>query len=172
MNPHFLQDRPKMRRGRCLRWADEDDLPDRAKKPTTPRDPRAFADRRNPNDISNSVLTNASGYEVPAQEQQKTTAQFNMTTYPTPHMSAVGVRKESDLRSEGSSAQQPDYRAGIDTSGATGAYGGIAYEMGTHASAQPSDIARSSSHNLAPLIELHSRSHYHRLSRSWGMTLL
>jgi len=38
-----------MRHGRCLRWADEVELPDRAKKPTTPRDPRAFADRHRSN---------------------------------------------------------------------------------------------------------------------------
>ena len=38
-----------MRHGRCLRWADEVELPDRAKKPTTPRDPRAFADTHRSN---------------------------------------------------------------------------------------------------------------------------
>jgi len=39
------QDRPKNKRGRQITWADERQRPDHAKKPTTPRDPRAFADR-------------------------------------------------------------------------------------------------------------------------------
>ena len=35
------QDRKKTKRGRCLRWADDDDLPDHHKLPATPRKPLA-----------------------------------------------------------------------------------------------------------------------------------
>ena len=62
LSHYHAQDQPKRRQGRCLRWADEEGQPDRARKPTTPRDPRAFADRmRTTGDALTSTDTSQPG---------------------------------------------------------------------------------------------------------------
>ena len=141
------QDRPKLRKGRCLRWADEEELPERVKKPTTPRDNRAFTDRPSKN------------------VQQPSTALSTPSAYGTPALGAslsVGWATAGDGTSRSEEyrpAPQPSYQA-------SSADNGVNYGVSSHRSTSEADISRRATRDRA--VNTLTKAHHHRLSRPWG----
>ena len=146
-DPLSAQDHPKLRRGRFLRWADEDELPERAKKPTTPRDPRAFADRP-----SQSINQPSTAPNVPS-------------TYGTPAPGgslSAGVARAGSGASSSGEGRRPSYQA-------SSADNMLSHGASGHSNTSDADMARRASRDSA-LVAL-SRAHHHRLRLPWGTHL-
>ena len=178
-----------MRKGRCLRWADEDELPDRVKKPTTPRDPRAFADRIHQQDPLTPNLTPSfpNSYNLSQQRQDSVN-----NSYAAPrHMSSMGVADTSNHGGGGGgggSVSQPSYLAtplsnSVNKTSRSTEHGGKDHANDhskdeTSKRSAPGGDAAGVSHaggigggaamQKDRYVDPYTRAHHHRLNRPWG----
>lgn len=168
-----------MRRGRCLRWADEEELPDRVKKPTTPRDPRAFPDWTG--DARRETDTSTGNLESPARAQiPDRSAPYNFTAlnglerYSAPNAAdrpEGGAFREHDPQAEvnGLSPQTvyrattPDASAGTQSNGKGGYYAGKRSTATVSSGDDPHIVSRDA--DLDPCFGVH---HHHHLCSPWG----